>query len=296
VRTKKKIEREREYLFTIEGLLARYENEPTIRDLFVEGQSEVSILSELARKLCLDNLSVYSIDNVNVPSDLVRDDYGSGNRGRVVALAHALSQSLASGRASVYCLADKDFDEIFETVISCERLWFTDFSCFEAYLFDSAVIKWIFATYFSVDLSDAALSDILGVCRTLFFVRAAKKKLLNALSWVDPVDQFQLKSGRVLFDEKNFLLRLLHFQGQKAHADEFTELTRRMEGAAQSDFRNYIHKGDLSSIVCWFARERGASQHLCKTEVFNRVLLSQFSLERISEFALFRNLLSWAAT
>jgi|SRR5882672_1324324 len=98
--------------WTLEELLSRYELEPSIRDIYVEGPFDQFFLQWFLQQSGLANIVAYPIDSVHLPG-AVLDRLGleHGNRGRVIALAHELeATSPRDLRTQVACVVDADFD------------------------------------------------------------------------------------------------------------------------------------------------------------------------------------------
>lgn len=76
--------------WTIDELLARYELEPHLSDVFVEGTFDKEVLTQ-AFSSTSERFTFYEINVVNVPKDTV-ERYGlsSGNKQRLMALAQEL--------------------------------------------------------------------------------------------------------------------------------------------------------------------------------------------------------------
>ena len=133
---------------TVNEILARYELEPLLRDVFVEGPSD-RVLLELAfrsRKDCF-GIRAYEVDTVDVPSELLEArSLGSSNKNRILALADELAgRSRGSLRGSVVCLADRDFDEILGTRRDYELVVYTSHLSLDGVLISRIVLDKLFS-------------------------------------------------------------------------------------------------------------------------------------------------------
>ena len=74
---------------TIEELAARYELEPTLRDVYVEGAFDATVIGWVLREARCHNAAVYGIDTVNIPV-AISSRYGlaEGSKGRIVRALH----------------------------------------------------------------------------------------------------------------------------------------------------------------------------------------------------------------
>src|SRR5690349_4122089 len=98
---------------TILELVTKYELEPTLRDVFVEGPSDKALID--VAMTTLDHARVvrtYEIDSIDVPGALVRaKNLKVGNKGRLVTLADEMERLSSQDLfRSVVCLVDLDLD------------------------------------------------------------------------------------------------------------------------------------------------------------------------------------------
>ena len=125
---------------TIEELQAIYDNEPLIRDIYVESFFDVDLVRWFLDCIRVKTVDVYAIETVDIPSDLPDGfDPAGGNRTRVIRLANALEESVQEGR--VICIIDSDFERIAavlhptKTTPPLRLLMHTDVTAMEMYLF-----------------------------------------------------------------------------------------------------------------------------------------------------------------
>ncbi|KAA0589894.1 hypothetical protein HUE56_14835 [Azospirillum oryzae] len=283
-----------QYLFTVERLVATYLYEPKLRDIFVEGVSDAAIIAEYRSANSLDKLKIYNINDVYIPSELVKFSFGSGNRGRLVALAHAISEEVPVPPENVVCLADTDLDEEVTEAPACDRLWFTEHTCLEAGVFSMETLRWLFSTYFCKPASTECLEDVISICLRLYYIRSFKQSNCREIKWISPDDNLSIEAGRIKFDQKGYLVKLLQYQGQKAllsSADDY--ISEKVENFV-GDIRSRIHKDDFFVVTCWFGKKLGCSHELCKSEVFSRVVLSHLRPDAMEHISHFRKIREWA--
>jgi hypothetical protein len=97
----------------LDELFVRYELEPSLCDLYVEGLTDKSIIEWFLDKSGLgkEKFTVYEIDTVDIPTEeLFKIGLNDANRSRVIFLALQLQQYLKNCLPNVVCIADKDFD------------------------------------------------------------------------------------------------------------------------------------------------------------------------------------------
>ena len=120
-------------------LAALYELEPTLRDVFVEGPSDRGLLKAFLNSHNRRDVSVYSIDTVEIDGgDLQREQLPDNNRSRVIYLAAALERETSVPlRSRVVCIADADLDHVRGIRRDHELLIYTDYTSLEISAFDS---------------------------------------------------------------------------------------------------------------------------------------------------------------
>ena len=131
------MEMENEIRRTLDELVARYELEPDLRDIYVEGKTDKLFLEWFLRNRGIQNIVVYEIETVDISAEkLFELQLKDNNRSRVITLALYLQDKFPETTPHVICIADKDFDWLFDITYQCDLLFFTDYSCLEMYLFN----------------------------------------------------------------------------------------------------------------------------------------------------------------
>ncbi|TWB70793.1 hypothetical protein FBZ87_107177 [Nitrospirillum amazonense] len=281
-----------EYRFTVSRIIATYSLEQDLRDIFVEGKSDVCVLQEYARVNSINNSKIYNIDDVFIPNNMLKPPHGSGNRGRVIALAETLSEHPDLGYDNVFCLADKDLDQL-EDIPPYRRLWLTEFTCLEAYIFTNEITMQIINTFFCKKIDHDNVREIMRTCVYLYFARKYKKDKAPSLSWVDPSNSISMEGASLIFDSSNFLERMLTNQGMAHLTEDAKETIARMTDSHNTDARYAIHKDDYFRVICRYAKLKRCDANLCKPEVFSRVALSHI-LNGSSKYSTFQKYLEWA--
>jgi hypothetical protein len=160
---------------TIAELLARYRLEPSIRDLFVEGQSDAAVLKRFLRNLRLEDVVVYEISTVEIPPETVlASGQPDGARGRIIHLALEFGKHFAQGSRAVTCVGDRDYDLVLGRRYKSDFLLFLDYSCVEMYGFNGVVLDRLLNGI--VPVAGMSGLDVLlkleSLLRRLFLVRA----------------------------------------------------------------------------------------------------------------------------
>jgi hypothetical protein len=124
--------------WSISELIARYELEPELIDVFVEGTFDREVLAQSVPRT-RGGPAFYEIDTVDVkPALLAKHGLTSGNKQRVIALARELATLPAE--AKVICLVDRDLDHWFGELLSTPRLKWTRYCSIESHFLTPATV------------------------------------------------------------------------------------------------------------------------------------------------------------
>jgi hypothetical protein len=282
------------YARTIDELVTRYELEPGLRDLFVEGTRDYLFLEWFCRHNDFARVVIYSIASVEVPPELLKNKKLSGNKGRIVALCQELESKLPPRAESALGLIDKDYDYLLGISFSSRYLVTTDFSCLECYALNSRTLLKFFAVYLGKTVEMDRLSDLLSVAADLFVLRAAKYILSKNAPWIEIIKCCGFKKGKVIFNRKEFAKRLCNASSGKLNENDveskFSELRERTSG----DVRDSINGHDIVKILSWFAHVIGVPPAVYNQAPLQRGLMASIELEELLEMPLFQRLSDWA--
>src|SRR5688500_9437013 len=115
-----------EYRRELHELAARYENEPTLRDVYVEGEFDSTVVSWFFQEHGCDEVVVYEIDTVDVPVDVLKKcALDEGQKGRVIATCKEL-EAAGCPTQSVAGIVDRDCDALIGVTHNSPLLLFTD--------------------------------------------------------------------------------------------------------------------------------------------------------------------------
>src|SRR5688500_15267818 len=115
-------------------LLTLYELEPTLRDVFVEGPFDVSIINWFLHEKGCQDVGVYDISTIEIPDgEILNRGRKANNRERVIYLAEFMQNSLQPNKNQITCIVDRDFSDFLQDRRDIECLLYTDYSCMEMY-------------------------------------------------------------------------------------------------------------------------------------------------------------------
>jgi hypothetical protein len=122
----------------INELLAKYELEPDLDDVYVEGITDKNLIDKAHKHLGLHR-PVFAIDDIEVPdATVLSQGLTSGNKQRVISLSRALS--LPIGSKAVF-LVDKDLDLLLGINHAIGNIVYSKYSDIENAFFTDAIIR-----------------------------------------------------------------------------------------------------------------------------------------------------------
>src|SRR5215471_9651273 len=168
----------------VEDLIARYRLEPTLNDLYVEGAADAAVLNWFLSENGAADVGVYPISTVLVPAETIANlGLPNNNKGRVIALASALSPYINNRTGQATCIADRDLDIILERTYDERLLLLTDYTCVEMYLYNTAIM----AKFLRLNLptfpktAGYVIQELTPVLQDLFLARLANDSLALGL-------------------------------------------------------------------------------------------------------------------
>lgn len=281
-----------DYKRTIQELAVRYELEPTLRDLYVEGRFDVRLFERFARELDLE-LSVYEIATVEcTASHLAEMSLPDNCKSRVVWLAHKLSESLGHNADSIRCIADSDFDRLLDITWNCGLLLVTEYTSVEAYVFTEAMRCGIFADSIGLKVDHGKLqASLMPVLQKLFLIRAANVKLHWGIAWLPPKKCLNCsKNDDFEFDEDVFIDRYLNKGARFSQKDDFVSCIKQLEAKmCHVDWRAH----DAFELLAMWLHARGVDSKFSDREVLEAMSLVYLQPQQLLKYTLFRIIADW---
>lgn len=278
----------------IEELVARYELEPTIRDIYVEGNSDKVIIEWLLQNVGLEDVVVYEIDTVNVPyEELVRLGLNDSKRSRVITLAFALHSGASIDLTPIVaCIADTDFDFILEKTYNCPILIFTGYTSIEAYLYNEDVIR-KFLTLVIRNFpyeSAVVMSELAPVLRDLFLIRLANQELDMELEYMSFERCCTVSGSQLHFDIDSYIYRYLNKGALLSKREDFERMIARYREKISGDSRMYIHGHDLISLLLFYIAKIKKPRRNYDPDFFSRSLFGVLEINHVVDTPLFMEL------
>lgn len=237
---------------TTAELRARYELEPELKDVFVEGSFDQDVLQSWLRKTNQIDRIVYCIDSIDIPSDLLlRHGLSEGNKQRVIALAKELSTFPTGG--AYRCVVDRDLDQWLNTFETVTGLIYTQYCSIELYFFSSDIVYEILVTTAKAKVNSWAeyFESLTNTLRYLFACRLAAREHGWALRWVPFDRSLKREESCVTLDNKDYLNRLLMANSRKSPDQAFISSIVAWKDRLDGDPRTYIMGHDFVQCLAW---------------------------------------------
>jgi hypothetical protein len=280
---------------TIDELAMRYELEPTLRDIYVEGAFDVSVVGEVLKQAGCHSAAVYEINVVDIPPELLgKHNLPDGNKGRVIALCFELDLQVANP-ALVSGLVDRDYDRIVGRDYANRLLMFTDYSCMEMYFFDELVIERFCRIFLrrNGDLAIQLIRELTPILRDLFFIRATNEYLQLGLHWLEADKQCVFQNEVLELDRKTFVQKYLNKTAMLHELSRFNETLESFQTASdEREVRHQINGHDFVRLLAKRLHPIVRNKNIADADVIERVLPGFADYGQLSEAQMFATLIS----
>lgn len=280
---------------TIEELVTRYTLHPEFRDIYVEGSSDQTVVEWFLGRNGINDVVVYSIDTVVVPSTEVQlRGLENNNRGRVICLSEVFGERIGQVVGSVLCVADTDFDAILRIRRESEVLALTDFTSMELYLFDARVVqKFLQLVLGGFPFAAAEVLDALEpVLCELFRYRAANLLLALGLEQLEFTRCCTVSGRTVRLAADDYLTRYLNKSGVRDRIEEFMRTAAEVRIESVPDRRQRMHGHDFVRLLGWYIRAHSSERAFWRPELLARALVACLEPEWLAPHGLFSRLLT----
>jgi hypothetical protein len=237
---------------TIQELLMRFELEPTLEDVYVEGRFDRDVLQPHATKGRLLR-AIYEVDAIDVPNSLlIKHNLTEGNKQRLIVLARELAAQSAS--AKYVCLVDKDLDHWFGALDSTRQLKWTKYCAIEMHFFTPEVVRDIVMVSGRANIGnfeDFMASLRLALC-DLYALRLVDRQLSLNLKWVTLGGKYLSRLGdRIFFDSEKYTTSLLTSCGHGAKLPAFRDAVGAWRACLNKDCRQQTRGHDFVTLLAW---------------------------------------------
>lgn len=259
--------------WTVAELLTRYELEPTLTDVFVEGQFDKDILSCAYDHAPHEKRAMYTADVLDIPKNLFeKHKLTKGNKQKLIILCRELSQ--ANAHENVRFIVDRDNDHWFGTLESGKGLLWTAFCDIEAYFFEEEFVKELVinAGKAKIDNWGVFYDSFYKTLVELFSVRVAARDAKLCLSYMSVEKFLYVKQGKVFFDLSTYVQRTLHKSQIFDQTEELVNASGKWRERFNGDPRLFCRGHDFVMLIAWSIMKFKGSQSL-SDDVIARILI-----------------------
>lgn len=261
---------------TVEELIARYELEPHLRDIYVEGEFDSDLLTASLNQNVKEQY-IYSIGTVDIPAVLLQKySLTSGNKQRVIALAKELEHCLI-GNFEYLCLTDRDLDLWFGGLENIRNHKWTEFSSLEMHFFNSVFLKHYLCIVCRTKISyfESFFSKFTEILSRAFALRCADRELGLNLNWVALEKCIHKCSDEIIkFDSVDYISRTLNKNGMYSELDRFNRAYDIWVTKLKGDPRQHIRGHDFVHLLSWAVKNFGGVKDVSTETAVYRMFIN----------------------
>ncbi|MEN6317288.1 MAG: hypothetical protein ABFD82_00825 [Syntrophaceae bacterium] len=254
----------------IDELVALYSVETGLKDVYVEGTRDKIMLDWFLMDQNILGISVYEVDAINVPNEVL-DRHGlehGSNRSRVLALSEELASQLPPDR-KILCVVDRDYEDYLSSGHRNSFLAFTDYSSADLYLWRKRTIQKLISLVlggFSLG-TEQVMGDLVGVLEELFFMRLTNKTLGWGMTWISFVKYVQF-DGHIIFAVDRFKKAYLQRNNRWDQRAQFDCKQKELKARLQEDPRRRMRGHDLMEALYHATKKLKSSRRFGDVETF----------------------------
>jgi hypothetical protein len=262
-------------------ILFKLKNHPNIKDIYVEGNSDVNIIRSFFSANNIWDITIFPIETIEVASQIIATyniendlDIFVNNRGRVIGLVYFLQKEIVP-KNQYLGVIDRDFDDLLGRNLENENLIYTDYTCFEMYYFNANDLNKLIISFFS-DTETRPLPRIIDILspilEKLFLIRYANYSLGLNLEYYDFIRFCSLNGDNINFDHEEYIRVYLRNNGHLDRFDSFIESIDENLIRLNGDHRHKSHGHDFITLLIWYFRTRFSNR---REHTFNEYILSR---------------------
>lgn len=260
---------------TIDELLIRYELEPSIKDVFVEGKFDQEVISNCFRNAGQHDRIVYEIDTVDIPKSLLlAHGLTLGNKQRVIALARELAKQ--SNNYLYKCFVDRDLDHWFGNLESTRGLIWSKYCSIELHFFSDELLKELLITVARTQIDDweSYYKSLITTLSDLYALRLTDRELDWSLKWL-PIDKFvSCCDCRINLNLKEYRKRLLLKNRKSKYEKQFDCLFAKWKSKLRGDHRCHIRGHDFIELLTWTVDKFNGIKAISSSVAIERILVA----------------------
>lgn len=275
---------------TLAEIEQRYILEPTLRDLYVEGEHDKRIYEWYLKERDYNDVAVFNIGTIDISPELLNTHgLGTGNRDRVIALAIELDQRFEALMRNVRCIADADFNFVKQAYKTANHLLYTDYTSLDLYTYEPRTIGKL-TVMLGITEADVQwiFHNMTPVLKDLFIARASAVAMDLGVRFPNFVRYCALSNETVAFNREACLQNWLNSNGLAHRLREFEEMCANLGAMDLSDDRMCIHGRDYFELLSWVLEQRFRSRrNRFGGDEIQKLLSMAIEADRLSQEHLF---------
>lgn len=280
---------------TLDEILALYQLEPSLKDVYVEGESDRRFLSWFLGQSSRTQVEVYTIDVVDIPEPVLKK-YGllkHSRRSKVLALAAELGSQFKAG-LSVVCVADRDFQDYLPIGFTSPMLQFTDGNSLECYaLTEQNLRKFSLVVLGQRDAMLVGLSSaIANILRQIYVIRLANEVLGWGMEAIPFTRYVRLDGTKVSFEEDKFLRAYLQKNNRWHDREEFKNALDSVSAKMSHETERTARGHDIAELLFHLIHKLAPSSKFSDSDTLEGALLGTIESRDLEKTTLFQRLLS----
>lgn len=276
----------------LEELIAIYSLEDELEDVYVEGPTDRFILEnyfEHKKPIML----FYEIDDIEIyeHQEQFPDLDLRSHKDKLIALSRILSKINIESR--VACIVDRDFDDILQPLESNAHLYYTDYSCMEAYFFcKSYILKFTKIGIRNFPHSpEVIISEVGKVLRSLFIMRMVNKHFSYSFSFPKIENHMPVvrATGVCGFNFENYLETYINLNRLKADKESIFKFIDEISGKLSEDPRFNMNGHDFVEVLYSYINKIKNTPNF-KQDNFEKALFLSIQPNYFDDYHLFMSL------
>jgi len=283
---------------TLNEINTLYALEPDICDVYVEGVTDKCFVDWYLRRKGHNNVTVYPIDVIEVPQDVLMTHCLSAklNRAKVIALSCELTRQQTT-RRRVMCVIDRDSDDGIDVLSANPYLFVTDGNSLELYALTPAVIeKFLLVALAGFPIAaDNLIQKLATILEAVFSIRQTNERLKLGMQWIPFCSYINIDMPSISFRESAFIRAYLHKNGKWQHHDQFVAMKNEVLCALSPDVSRRMRGHDLAELLHIVVRKFRKNRAFTSSAVLEGCLMATIEARDLESSPLFTALESHAA-
>lgn len=237
---------------TVDEISTLYALEPDVCDVYVEGATDKHFVDWYLRRKGFANVTVYPIDVVDVPLDVLANHslQAGSNRSKVIALSCELATKQPEKRR-VMCIVDRDSDDGSDCLLTNPYLFSTDCNSLELYALTPIVMeKFLLVALAGFPITaDSLIPKVVSVLETIFSIRQANERLKFGMKWIPFSKYVCIDMYNISFREKEFINAYLQKNDKWPQLEQFNLTKAEIQRGLSPEIAKRVRGHDLAELL-----------------------------------------------